>query len=75
MDSSTTKAIFVVTGLVTATGIYRAEPTLDLAKFQVEEKQFWAAILTAERIIKHYPGTPYSESARELIDVLHAEHL
>ncbi len=65
----------MVTGLVTATGAYRAEPTLELAKYQVEEKQFLSAIFTAEHIIKHYPGTPYSESAKELIDVIQTEHL
>lgn len=75
MDSCTTTAIFLITGLVTATGVNRREPTLELAEAQIKEEQYIAAIFTAEQIISYYPETAYSESAKELIELINKQYL
>lgn len=75
MKNSINNAIFLVTGLITATGSNPSHSTLKLARSLVEEEQYIAAIYTAERIIEHYPNTAYAESAKDLICVIRANYL
>lgn len=75
MKSSINNAIFLVTGLITATGSNPRHSTLKLAQSLVEEEQYIAAIYTAERIIDHYPDTVYAESAQDLINVIRANYM
>lgn len=68
MNESATTAIFLITGLITATGTSPNHPSLSKVRSQLED-EYEAAIFTAERIIQHYPATAYAEAARELIDL------
>jgi outer membrane protein assembly factor BamD (BamD/ComL family) len=74
MNKTSTNAIFLVTGLITAVGANPTHPTLKLAKSLIEEKQYIAAIYTAEEIIDHYPNTLYAEAAEELIELIKANY-
>lgn len=75
MDNTTTTAIFLVTGLITACGSHEAVPILQKAKTKVVNKQYLEAVIAAEKIVEHYPNTPYAESARELIKIIDKHHL
>lgn len=75
MNSATTQAIFLITGLITACGSHEAMPLLHKARTKVVNKQYLEAVFAAERIVEHYPGTAYSESARELIKIINKHHL
>lgn len=75
MNKGSTRAIFLVTGLITAGGANQTHPNLKLARSLVEEEQYIAAIYTAEKIIDHYPETSYSAAAKELIEVIRTNYL
>ncbi len=75
MNTSTSQAIFLITGLVTAAGAHKEHSTLKLAQSLVEEEQYIAAIYTAEQIIEHYPQTTYAQSAENLIEVIRNQYL
>ncbi len=75
MDTSTTTAIFLITGLITACGSHEAMPILQKAKTKIVNKQYLEAVIAAEKIVEHYPNTAYAESARELIKIIDQHHL
>lgn len=75
MDDTVTTAIFLITGLITACGSHEAMPILQEAKTKVVNKQYLEAIIAAERIVEHYPGTAYAEAAKKLIYIVNKEHL
>jgi len=75
MDESATTAIFLITGLITATGTNPDHPTLSKARSQLENEQYDAAIFTARQIMKHYPNTAYARFARELIHIAKKQQL
>jgi len=75
INNSTTTAIFLITGLITACGSHEAMPILQKAKTKVVNKQYLEAIFAAEQIVEHYPDTSYAESARELIKIIDTHHL
>lgn len=75
MNKAATTAIFLITGLITACGSHEAMPILQKAKTKIVNKQYLEAIFAAERIVEHYPHTPYAESAKELIKIINKHHL
>ena len=75
MNEAATKAIFLITGLITATGTNPNHPTLAKARSHLEEEQYEAAIFTAEQIVEHYPDTRYASSAKKLIQVARRQQL
>lgn len=75
MDDPQTTALFLITGLITACGSHQAMPILHKAQMKVVNKQYLEAIFAAEKIVQHYPGTPFSESARTIIDLINRQHL
>jgi len=75
MDTTTTTAIFLITGLITACGSHEAMPILQKAKTKIVNKQYLEAVIAAEKIVEHYPNTAYAESARELIKIIDKHHL
>lgn len=75
MDDTTTTAIFLITGLITACGSHEAMPILKEAKTKVVNKQYLEAIIAAERVVKYYPRTAYAESAKKLIHIVNKQHL
>lgn len=75
MDTSTSEAIFLITGIVTAAGAHKEHSTLKLARSLVEEEQYIAAIYTAEQIIEHYPDSTYAKSAQDLIKVIRSQYM
>lgn len=75
MNETATKAIFLITGLITATGSNPEHPTLAKARSQLEQDQYEAAIFTAEQIVEHYPETPYAQSAEKLIRIARKQQL
>lgn len=75
MNKTSTSAIFLLTGLMTAAGANQTHPTLKLARSLIEEEQYIAAIYTAEKIIDHYPTTSYAKAAKELIEVIKSNYL
>ncbi|SMO37721.1 hypothetical protein [Fodinibius sediminis] len=75
MDHTETTALFLITGLITACGTHEAMPILHRAQTKVVNKQYLEAIVAAEKIVEHYPGTPFADSARELIHIINKHHL
>lgn len=75
MDNTTTTAIFLITGLITACGSHEAMPILQKAKTKVVNKQYLEAVIAAEKIVEYYPNTAYAESARKLIKIIDTHHL
>lgn len=75
MDETATTAIFLLTGLITATGTNPDHPTLAKARSQIENEQYKAAIFTAEQIADHYPGSVYAQSAQKLIRIARKQQL
>lgn len=75
MNETTTTAIFLITGLITATGTNPHHPTLAKVRSQLEDEQYEAAIFTARQIVKHYPDTAYARSAHELIQIARKQQL
>jgi len=75
MNEAATKAIFLITGLITATGTNPDHPLLAKVHSQLEKEQYDAAIFTAEQIIEHYPDTRYASAAKKLIQVARRQQL
>lgn len=75
MDKINTTAIFLITGLITACGSHEAMPILRKARNKVVNKQYLEAILASEKIVEHYPGTPFAASAKQLIHIINKRHL
>ncbi len=75
MNDSETTILFLITGLITACGTHEAIPILQKARIKVVNKQYLEAIFTAEKIVEHYPGTAFAESAREIIYLINKHHL
>lgn len=75
MKNPETTILFLITGLITACGSHEVMPILQKARMKVVNKQYLEAIFTAEKIVEHYPGTAFEESAREIIHLINKHHL
>ncbi|PAU95360.1 hypothetical protein CK503_03970 [Aliifodinibius salipaludis] len=75
MNNPETTILFLITGLITACGSHEAMPILQKARMKVVNKQYLEAIFTAEKIVEHYPGTAFEESARKIIYLINKHHL
>lgn len=74
-DNPETTLLFLITGLITASGSHQAMPILQKAQAKVVNKQYLEAIFAAEQIVKHYPGTAFAKSAQNIIDLINKHHL
>lgn len=75
MNNPETTILFLITGLITACGTHEAMPILQKTRMKVANKQYLEAIFAAEKIVEHYPGTPFAKSAREIIYLINKHHL
>jgi len=75
MNNSETTILFLITGLITACGSHEAMPILQKTRMKVVNKQYLEAIFAAEKIVEHYPDTPFTESARDIIHLINKHHL
>ncbi|MGM0547315.1 MAG: hypothetical protein ACQEST_11410 [Bacteroidota bacterium] len=75
MNNTESTIIFLITGLITASGSHQAMPLLQKARMKVVNKQYLEAIFAAEQIVKHYPDTAFAASARNIIHLINNNHL
>lgn len=75
MNNPETTLLFLITGLITASGSHEAMPILQKTRMKVVNKQYLEAIFAAEKIVQHYPDTAFAESARDIIHLINTHHL